>query len=547
MGIWPSLFVKVPPIKLAVICMILFWGFVALWNQGTVTKELRSKYKSLSPKPVPKSQKPILSETQLANFHSHTSTGSSNLTFVHRLLDLPHRFDYQCRVIQTQQVSHLARSRMQNVDGRMFQEPTKIQGVEAEFAALPNCPSSEITVPEFERNTDVDTSSLLFGAATSLDRINASAAHWARWLQGTDAGAIVIVHWDPEIDKEIRTVEEYRASQKWKEVEENLEKHGLNVTLIPYMGFGEDSHAYDDPDTKRHLSIAQAMYEMKQPQHQWFVIIDDDTFFVSIPGLLDALAPYDPRKPHFIGQLSESRLHNKYATYMAYGGAGVFLTEPILQRINDHYENCINRIRDDETDDREPGGDMLLKFCVEEYDGTTDVELELLPGLHQLDIKGDPWGFYESGPTDLLTLHHYNSEAWGVFPVLGASYVSDICGDCFLQRYRFNDHTVLTAGASIVRYLNGMDYIDFNRMERTFPVSDEDEFHDSFGPLRKPLAEGIAKRSWRFETAVRSSDGFVRQFYVSRANYAEGIAGHVDSVYELVFKDQDQDMSLAYE
>ncbi|KAI9689898.1 MAG: hypothetical protein M1822_009780 [Bathelium mastoideum] len=179
---------------------------------------------------------------------------------------------------------------------------------------------------------------------------------------------------------------------------------------------------------------------------------------------------------------------------MAFDGAAVFLTAPVLDLINDHYSTCIERPRDNhDTDLRPPWGDMLLKFCIEEPDGTSNIPLKRRPGLHQLDLNGDPWGWYESGLTQLLTLHHFNTLA--VFPVLEASLVTDICGDCFLQRYRFQDDTIFTNGASVVRYPNGADCVSFDKVEQTFDPEGPEDFIDSLGELRPRLTEGIGKQS----------------------------------------------------
>ena len=433
---------------------------------------------------------------------------------------------------------------MQSVDEAIFQEPLYVESTEDENAGLSACQPIGLPVPQFKTNLDVDTSSLFFGASTTLDRLNASIPYWAQWLTGAEASMVVVLHWDTEEESGITTAEQLRATSNWTEVSQTLQTYGLNVTMLPYMEFGDGTHKVDDDHQRRHLSIPQAMYSMREPRHEWFVIMDDDTFFVSLPNLLDGLAQFNPEKPHFIGQLSESRYHFHRATYMAYGGAGVFLSAPVLEHINQHYTTCIDRNRiNHDIDPRPPGGDMLLKFCVEESDGTSKVSLELLAGLHQVDLHGDPWGWYESGLTNILTLHHFNTFA--PFPLLDASFVSDVCGDCFLQRYRFRDDTIFTNGASIVKYPNGIDHIPFHKVEQTFNSEGPDDFIDSFA-TRPKLTEGIGKRSWRFKTAIRTKDGLVRQFYLSKANKKKGIEGRPDSVFEVVFHDADSSKGLLH-
>ena len=539
----PQLLRKVSPIKLVIVCLVLFWTGFLLSNRSAISEDLRTKFPSLYLKSFSSTNKQSLSKVQQPNYHSSAAVEPSNLTFVRRLLDLKGPIDYQCRTIQTKQKVGLSRSRMQSVDERIFQEAFHVGSAQDEKVKLPDCQPIGLPVPQFKTNDDVNTSSLFFGAATTLDRLNASAPYWARWLKDTEASMVVVIHWDPENEPGITTPEQQRAMSKWAEVDRNLRDYGLNVTMVPYMGFGEGTHKVDDNHQRRHLSIAQAMKSMKQSYHEWFVIIDDDTFFVSLPKLLDTLAQFDSQKPHFLGQLTESRFHLHAAAYMAYGGAGVFLTAPVLDLINKHYSSCVQRPRDNhDVDPRPPGGDMLLKFCIEEEDGTSEVALELLPGLHQIDLHGDPWGWYESGITHLLTLHHFNTFA--VFPVLDASLVTDVCADCFLQRYRFQDDTIFTNGASIVKYLNGIDHIPFHKVEQTFESEGPEDFIDSFGELRPKLTEGVGKRSWRFETAIKTEDGSVRQFYVARANKRSGVEGRPDSVYEMIFHDKDRSSLL---
>ncbi|KAL8684189.1 MAG: hypothetical protein Q9218_008385, partial [Villophora microphyllina] len=50
------------------------------------------------------------------------------------------------------------------------------------------------------------------------------------------------------------------------------------------------------------------------------------------------------------------------------------------------------------------------------------------------------------------------------------SLISDICGDCFLQRWLFRDDTVLTNGYSIAQYPNAsfVDGLDFSKAEETW-------------------------------------------------------------------------------
>ena len=346
-----------------------------------------------------------------------------------------------------------------------------------------------IDYPVFKPPHDIGTSALLLGASTTLERLNDSLPQMARWLANKTTSLVVII-------KDSGDFPNFEA------VQEKADALGIDATLLPNLDPSEE-----DRHAQRHFNVLHALYINQTPANKWFGIIDDDTFFPSLPALLDALRPYDPNMPYYIGALSEDWHGVAHFGYMAYGGAGMFLSRPLLETLHANFDAC-------KTAGYE--GDILYRDCI--YSVTSPpVQLTQLPGLHQLDFFGDVSGWYEAGIKPVLSLHHYNG--WHNYPVQYGHLITDICGtSCFLQRYRFADDVVLTNGYSLVKYPRGLQNIDFNRVEGTF-LHEKGQFDFSLGSFRPALGEKD-KVSWRLEYAVKD-DGMARQFYVRRAERDE--------------------------
>ncbi|KAL9585283.1 MAG: hypothetical protein Q9212_001607 [Teloschistes hypoglaucus] len=145
---------------------------------------------------------------------------------------------------------------------------------------------------------------------------------------------------------------------------------------------------------------------------------------------------------------------------MAFGGAGIFLSRALAETLNTHYEKC--------TAEMHPaaGGDERVMRCVYNH---TDVKLSNLPALHQMDLGGDLSGVYENGHFP-LSLHHWKTDNHE-YPVDKMSRVSDICAECFLQRWRFDrdSNMVLVNGYSIAEYPGGVvGEVDWDKAEETW-------------------------------------------------------------------------------
>ncbi|KAL8703753.1 MAG: hypothetical protein Q9225_008111, partial [Loekoesia sp. 1 TL-2023] len=140
------------------------------------------------------------------------------------------------------------------------------------------------------------------------------------------------------------------------------------------------------------------------------------------------------------------------------------------------------------------------------------------PALHQMDIFGDLSGVYESGRLP-LSLHHWKG---GDYPVDLMSLVSDICGDCFLQRWQFGKDTVLTNGFSIARYPEGeyANGLDFSKAEMTWDSHTVEKSVNpgtahSMSPTRPRLELDKQKIQYRLKDSA-NIDGTVRQTYIHK-------------------------------
>lgn len=169
---------------------------------------------------------------------------------------------------------------------------------------------------------------------------------------------------------------------------------------------------------------------------------------------------------------------------IAYGGGGVFVSTPLLEKLHSVYSQCLDI--GEGPDHGGAGGDARIGTCIYRH---THVRLSIEHGLHQTDLLHNADGLLESGQ-DIISFHHYKT--WfqlDPVPLTRAGLVCD--GACLLQRFRFQASadqasSVLVHGRVISEYGPGVNP-DFTRMEQTW----FDEWHfgyaASLGPLRPKL------------------------------------------------------------
>ena len=334
----------------------------------------------------------------------------------------------------------------------------------------------------------VDASNIVFGVATTLDRLEASLEAFSHWAGDTSTTIMSLVDIDSgsagQIAKVLRDASD------------------LGIDLeISRQNLSEDSSEGD-----RYFALTKHVYESRQENPpQWAAFIDDDTFFPSMQALTQRLGQYDASKPQYIGGLTEDLRQMQNYGYMAYGGGGICVSMPLLAQIHEHFEAC-NATGIE-------GGDKRIADCI--YAHTT-AKMSWEPGLHQTDLHGDPSGFYEADRVQPLSIHHWKS--WNEVDVVGLSTVSKICGAaCLLQRYRFSDGWFLVNGFSIFKYSDDYAAEDIV-MEETW--WDGGDYGHSLAPLRE---KDYGKVSYRLGRSVVGGEGRVRQFYVRRGEEGDGV------------------------
>ncbi|KAL6233764.1 hypothetical protein BDW75DRAFT_231716 [Aspergillus navahoensis] len=331
-----------------------------------------------------------------------------------------------------------------------------------------------------------DASHMIFGVATSLEKLENSLDAFAHWAGDTNAHIIAVVE---QGGSPIRTRIQQRADDL---------KLRLTITQT------------EDDRLDRYFSLIRVLYQYHEPTStgsttkttkstQWAVLIDDDTFFPSIRNLIVRLATYDATVPQYIGAMTEDLAHLSGSGYMAYGGAGIFLSIPLLQDLQHHFETC-HSLKDK--------GDRMLASCI--YAHTT-AKFTWERGLYQLDLHGDASGFFESGrPLPFADM-------------VGMGKVARICGDeCLLRRFYLAKSETkdwfLVNGYSIIQ-----DRTLWNEprpMEQTWQKSKykgDDPFAYSLGPLRRKDEDKVSFYLRGVVEEPQAERGEVRQVYVFNA------------------------------
>lgn len=350
-------------------------------------------------------------------------------------------------------------------------------------AAPIDAPCDPITVQVPPRFPQRDYSQFIFGVASSSERLKDSIPQFQHWLANTNARLLAIVTDEDFSKRQMRTL----TAQYNQSGIHFIGTRPANVTV----GVNE-----------QHFIAVRNLLRHTDAKTKWGVIIDDDTFFPSLYPVAQAFDKQDASVPAYVGGLSENGDAVNFHGYMAYGGGGIFLSVPLMKLLEPNVEACLN-----ESKIRE--GDGMLKYCVDEKTGTNFTEVK---GLHQLDFTGDLSGFYESGNLP-LSLHHWKT--WHQAPVDKMAKVSQFCGGCLFQRWRFGPDTILTNGYSISVYTKGTESLQLNRMETTWASDDGADWEWSLGPMRAKIPKG-EKKSYQLVDAEIVGDN-LRQVYVHRA------------------------------
>jgi hypothetical protein len=389
----------------------------------------------------------------------------------------------------------------------MPEKPQVVDVTKQSPALQPHTCEEPLVVPVTQSPypTTANASDFIFGVSTTYKRFKdpqtSSINEWTYWLTDgkgkSNGGKLVLLLLDAS---------EEELLDAWTK----LDAMGIDVDVYPSDSSMEMA--------VRYLTLVPTLYNHPDRRgRKWVVTCDDDTFFPSFNALTDKFEEYDHSIPMYIGTLSEDVNNVERHGAQAFGGGGVFISLPLAKMITENYDSCKTpeKIREANTG-WGPQGDVLLRKCIYE---NSEVKLTTLNDLWQLDLYGDPSGFYESGIKP-LSLHHYRGGGWHIALPWQYTKIAHLCGeDCTLQRFMTKDNYVISNGFSVAHYPKGIDF-DINQFERTFQPAPEDRGWNldyTFGPQRPSLHKTGKKISWDGQETNINSDGSVSQIYIRKA------------------------------
>jgi hypothetical protein len=362
-------------------------------------------------------------------------------------------------------------------------------GILQDDCSIPTSISLEVSPPPVH----VDASHFDFGVATKVDRLSESLDAFVHWAGHTRTRIFALVEPDERIP----------------EVLAKAEKLGVNL-------FVTES---DDEYQTRYFGLISHLAENLREETRWSCIIDDDTFFPSMSALIEAFEKYDHTQQMYVGGVSESVAQIGLFGLMGFGGAGVFLSRPLVEQLSkpEVFEAC---------QQSEYTGDRRISLCVYQY---SNAHLTIDHRLRQLDFRGDATGFFEAIRPLPLSVHHWKS--WFHADMAKLSKVSEICGEtCLLGKWRFADGWTLTNGFSISKYSTEISTEDTS-MELTWDGdhhASREAFMHELGPLRE---KDEGKIAYLMVDSVVDEDS-VRQWYVHRDS------DKGDQIMELIWRKQ---------
>lgn len=357
---------------------------------------------------------------------------------------------------------------------------------------IPGVPPAIMTLEIPTKPKQPDASKIIFGVATLLDRLPDTLRNFAHWGAHTNA-RFVAVH-------EPRNTTLRPGEPTPDEIRRMYQNAGFNhFTLIERdAGWGE-----------RFVGLLDLLNQRLETQTEWAVLIDDDTFFFDMDAVLEMLSKYDTAKPWYVGTLSDNKWNVNNGGLFAMGGAGVFLSRPLIQTVGPLAASCFPK------DGTTAGGDTLVGECIHRH---TTTKLSLEHGLHQLDLHGDVTGFYEAVRQQPVSVHHWKSWHHHDLPTIAS--VGQACGrPCVLQNLRFQDGWQMANGFSIYKY--GYNETELARqhpqaMEHTWKLTEwdiEDSWKYSLAPLKD---RDENKVQFLMERSVVGDDGTLTLYYVRR-------------------------------
>ena len=444
-------------------------------------------------------------------------------------VNLTYPIRYSHRDIIVNPVPNLKRASITKLDDPLFPTFQTIDLTVVTQVELQHCEKPLVLDVPAPLEDSGDASHITFGISTTLDRLEESITPLQRWLPHYRARLFVIV-----IEKEqVGEAEGVEAAdavaadpQKMEELQTRMRGLGMDVTLVEPFGL-------QDMFSEKYFSLIKIMFDNRNDKTLWISLIDDDTFFPSLPALVKMLAKYDPQKQQYIGGLSEDWWSVTHYGMMGFGGAGIFLSIALAEVMVSNYDLCKDTSYAN-------AGDIRVMECIYIL---TETKLSNERDLHQIDVHGDLSGIYESGRMP-LSLHHWKpagADDEG-YDLPKMSLVADVCGDCFLQRWQYDQDMVLSNGYSIAEYPKaGLKDINMEEMEETWgPLptvegSNNRGVDHSLAPIRRKMVAEEEKVQYRLIDST-VLEGGVRQSYLHT-----GVKGDIDSLYELFWMEGKKD------
>jgi hypothetical protein len=504
----PQRFSRVLPFLVAILVFIFLVTAARLRNGSfSIFHKKPPKVDEGPPKPV----RPPLSRLPLA-----PGQCKSDIDYLRgRDLDLSNTIVYSRRCVKQLASDKFNRDDVANISRPLITHKTSINLTDCTVPEPIPCDDLPLQVP-FPYPSQ-DYKHLLFGIASTYDRVNESLPAFAHWLKDTNAMLVAVIV-DTEEEKD--GVWYSNPNVNLTALQREYEAAGVTVSFVaPTLKVNPKNQEPEKRTEHHHFMLIRDLLARATPQTRWLGVLDDDTFFPSLLPLDEELRRYDHTKSLWLGALSESFGSVKNWGIMAYGGAGSFVTVPLAKEMEPHLEQCI-------ADASQDTGDGIMRDCVYTR---THTKLSIVPGLWQHDTHGDMSGFYESGIRP-LSVHHWKS--WYHEPIPKIAAVTDLCGDCFLARWRFGDDTLFVNGYSVTTYARGvLDNIDLDRMEGTWHRPGRD-YDFSLAPLRQRLQKD-KKKSYHLKDASFTETGAFSQLYVYRGDEAKE---EPDEVIELLWE-----------
>ncbi|KAI7943521.1 hypothetical protein MJO28_011049 [Puccinia striiformis f. sp. tritici] len=232
----------------------------------------------------------------------------------------------------------------------------------------------------------------MFGFATSQSRTLKYLPRWYDWLNNTKTVEIetVMVLISPN---------ENNSDTNW-EIEMIGKALGFPLKI---KSVSAKRYEWRYMRLVQHMWL-EALKRESEGHHRtdWFTLADDDTFFLSLDSVNRMLSKYNPLEHHLIGASSESQQANNHFGRIAFGGAGIFLSRGLIQKMNapGAFEGCFKDFGN------EFGGDAMVTKCAIKL--TSNATFKAEPTLHQLDIRDEAHGIFQAGLT-FNTIHHWSS------------------------------------------------------------------------------------------------------------------------------------------